>query len=165
MQVRPQFNFTRFITARDLHMLGLVQNTRVLLCFSPAIDKWVRNGSLESQGLTLMPCPLHVLDTPTRVPSPHYRPYHQRSISIRSSTSCDPRLIARSLQHTTDWHTTEHPSARDHGPASGAGSALPLQNRQDPGSRLILCRERVRTYRYRPLLCREGHQQAPHGWP
>lgn len=46
----------------------------------------------------------------------------------------------------------------------GAGAAVPVQDRQNAGRGLVQRSQGVCTHRNRPLLCRQGYQQAPYGW-
>jgi hypothetical protein len=103
----------------------------------------------------IYPLPLHVqllIDPPPPPLTPGDKPKTYRNRPRRQHILTIPTRLLQSPAHS-------------HGPASGAGPTLPLQDRQDSGRGLILGGQGVRAHRYWSLLCRKGHQQAPHGRP
>jgi hypothetical protein len=134
------------------------------LSSSPAI-KWV--GRAEGCGLANSP----TLHSTFCLPTFALSQLHVQlliSISTPTFTSGDKSISKRNRSKTPTHSYFTHPTgsiARSHGATSGAGPALPLQDRQDPGRGFILGGERVCAHRYRSLLCRKSHQQAPHGRP
>jgi len=102
------------------------------------------------------------------------------------NSSCDPRPLPRprrlrpassdivSPNSSQLTYTPSHLGSRNgcakwaHVASTAAktspGPAMPLQDRQDVGRRLILCGERVRAHRHWTLLRRQGDKQTIDGW-
>lgn len=89
--------------------------------------------------------------------TPSAAPNLTRQSSLSPSSRLPPRLIC--AQPAQDGPPNRPAAAT---PAD-ADPALPLQGRQDPRRRVILGRQGMRPHRYGPVLCGQGHQQAPHG--